>query len=393
MPRGAYLSVAEKAEIWTRREAGEPVWVIARHMGRSREAVQAQVIASGGMRPRTPRRSRCELTAQEREELSRGLAVGDSCRAMARRMRRAPSSVSREVGRNGGRERYRAAEADLAAVHRRRRPKPSKLALSAPLRAEVEARLQLLWSPRQISAWLKREYSDNPQMQISHETIYISLYLQGRGTLRKELTKHLRSRRTYRRAKNEMRSTTPRKIPNPILISQRPAEANDRAVPGHWEGDLLLGTPTTAIGTLVERSTRYVMLFALPRGAIRAEAVREALAASIVKLPVSLRRSLTWDQGSEMAQHERFTVDTGVAIYFCDPSSPWQRGTNENTNGLLRQYFPKGRSFAGLTQERLDEVSDQLNGRPRETLGWRTPAEALTRLLKESMSAGGATAH
>ena len=230
-------------------------------------------------------------------------------------------------------------------------------------------------------------------MQISPETIYISLYVQGRGTLRKELTKHLRTQRTYRRAKNELRPTTPRQIPNPILISQRPAEANDRAVPGHWEGDLLLGTPTTAIGTLVERSTRYVMLFALPRAAIRAEAVREALAATIVTLPLSLRRSLTWDQGSEMAQHERFTVETGVAIYFCDPSSPWQRGTNENTNGLLRQYFPKGRSFAGLTQQRLDEVADQLNGRPRETLGWRTPAEALTQLLQESSSAGGAPTH
>ena len=390
MPRGPYLTVAERAEIWTRRVAGEPIWVIARHMGRSRKTVHAQVVATGGVRPRTPQRSRRELTAGEREELSRGLAVGDSCRAMAKRMGRAPSSVSREVRRNGGREGYRAAEADLAAVRRRRRPKPSKLALSARLRDEVDARLKLLWSPRQISAWLKREYSDNPQMQISHETIYISLYVQGRGALRKQLTQHLRTHRTYRRAKNEMRPATPRQIPNPILISQRPAEAADRAVPGHWEGDLLLGTPTTAIGTLVERSTRYVMLFSLPRAAIRAEAVRQALAATIVKLPVSLRRSLTWDQGSEMAQHERFTVDTGVAIYFCDPSSPWQRGTNENTNGLLRQYFPKGHSFASLTQARLDEVSDQLNGRPRETLGWRTPAEALTQLLKESSSAGGA---
>ena len=390
MGRGPLLTAAEKSEIWTRRAAGEPVWLIARHMGRSRKTVHAQVVATGGVRPRPPRRSRRELTAGEREELSRGLARGESCRAIARKMSRAASSVSREVGRNGGRDGYRAAEADLAAVRRRRRPKASKLALLAPLQAEVEARLKLRWSPRQISAWLKREHSGNPQMQISHETIYISLYVQGRGTLRKELTKHLRTQRTYRRARNELRPSTPRKIPNPILISQRPAEATDRAVPGHWEGDLLLGTPTTAIGTLVERSSRYVMLFALPRGAIRAEAVREALAATIVKLPVSLRRSLTWDQGSEMAQHERFTVDTGIAIYFCDPSSPWQRGTNENTNGLLRQYFPKGRSFAGLSQGRLDEVSDQLNGRPRETLGWRTPAEALNQLLKESLSVGGA---
>jgi IS30 family transposase len=393
MSTGPGLTAAQKAEVWVRRAGGEPVWMIARHIGRKRGTVHSYVRRTGGVPPRTPQRSRLELTTREREELSRSLAVGDSCRAIARRLGRAPSSVSREVRRNGGRERYRAADADVAAVRRRRRPKLSKLALSAPLQAEVEAGLKLFWSPRQISAWLKREHSDNPQMQISHETIYISLYVQGRGTLRKELAQHLRTHRTYRRAKNEMRPTTPRKIPNPILISQRPAEANDRAVPGHWEGDLLLGTPTTAIGTLVERSTRYVMLFTMPRGAIRAEAVREALAATIVKLPASLRRSLTWDQGSEMAQHERFTVETGVAIYFCDPSSPWQRGTNENTNGLLRQYFPKGHSFAGLTQERLNEVSDQLNGRPRETLGWRTPAEALTQLLEESLSVGGAATH
>ncbi len=337
MGRGPLLTVAEKAEIWARRGRGEPG------------------------------------------------------RALAARMRRAPSSVSREVRRNGGRERYRSAEADEAAVLRRRRPKPSKLALSPRLRAEVEAGLKLLWSPKQISAWLKREYSDNPLMQISHETIYVSLYVQGRGTLRKELTKLLRTHRRYRRAKNEIRPRGPRKIPNPIMISQRPAEAADRAVPGHWEGDLLLGTPTTALGTLVERSTRYLMLFALARGAIRAEAVREGIAASIVKLPASLQRSLTWDQGSEMAQHERFTVDTGVAVYFCDPSSPWQRGTNENTNGLLRQYFPKGLSLARVTQAQLDLVAAQMNERPRETLGWRTPAEALSQLLQESPSAGGAT--
>jgi len=391
MGRGPVLTVAEKAEIWARRGRGEPVWKIARHMGRSRRAVRDQVTSTGGIPPHQPRRSRRELTLREREELSRGLAVGDSCRALAARMGRASSSVSREVRRNGGREHYRAAEADEAAVVRRRRPKPCKLTRSPGLQAEVAAGLKLLWSPKQISAWLKREYSDNPLMQISHETIYVSLYVQGRGTLRKELTKHLRTQRTYRRAKNELRPRGPRKIPNPILISQRPAEANDRAVPGHWEGDLLLGTPTTAVGTLVERSTRYLMLFALARGAIRAEAVREGIAASILKLPTSLQRSLTWDQGSEMAQHERFTVETGVAVYFCDPSSPWQRGTNENTNGLLRQYFPKGHSLAHVTQAELDLVADQMNGRPRETLGWRTPAEALSQLLKESMSAGGAT--
>ena len=393
MGRGPILSVAEKAEIWSRRARGEPVWMIARHMGRSRRAVRDHVTVTGGLPPYVPHRSRRELTLLEREELSRGLALGASCRALAKKLGRAASSVSREVHRNGGRERYRAAEADAATANRRRRPKPSKLTLSPQLRAEVEAGLKLLWSPKQISAWLKQEHSDNPQMQISSETIYISLYVQGRGGLRKELTQHLRRQRTYRRAKNEMRKVRPGKIPNPILISQRPAEAADRAVPGHWEGDLLFGTPTSAIGTLVERSTRYVMLFALARGGIRAENVREALAASIVKLPVSLRRSLTWDQGSEMAQHQRFTVDTGVAIYFCDPKSPWQRGSNENTNGLLRQYFPKGRSVAHISQAELDVVAHQLNGRPRQTLGWRTPAEALGKLLQESTPVGGASTH
>jgi len=385
MTTRSHMTEADKAEVWTRRARGEPVQMIARHMGRDRGTVWKVVTATGGIPPRTPQRSCRELTVGEREELSRGLAMGESCRAMARLLGRAPSTVSREVHRNGGRQSYRAAEADVAAVRRRRRPKPGKLALSSALRAEVEARLQLHWSPKQISAWLKREYSDSPQMQISPETIYVSLYVQGRGSLRAELSKHLRTRRTYRRAKNEIRRQGPKMLPDPIMISQRPAEANDRAVPGHWEGDLLLGTPTTAIGTLVERSTRYVMLFTLARGS-RAQAVREGIAASIVKLPLSLRRSLTWDQGAEMSQHQRFTVETGVAIYFCDPGRPWQRGTNENTNGLLRQYFPKGRTLAHVTQTELDRVADELNGRPRETLAWRTPAEALTELLKQSSS-------
>ncbi|TMG27525.1 MAG: IS30 family transposase [Chloroflexi bacterium] len=385
MSTRAHMTETDKAEVWRRRARGEPVPMIARHMGRDRGTVWKVVTATGGIPPRTPQRSWRELRVGEREELSRGLAMGESCRAIARRLGRAASTVSREVHRNGGRQSYRAAAADGAVVGRRRRPKPGKLALSSALRAEVEAGLQLDWSPKQISAWLKREYSDNPQMQISHETIYVSLYVQGRGSLRAELTKHLRTRRTYRRAKNEIRRQGPKMLPDPIMISERPAEANDRAVPGHWEGDLLLGTPTTAIGTLVERSTRYVMLFTLARGP-RAQAVREGIATSIVKLPLSLRRSLTWDQGAEMSQHQRFTVETGVAIYFCDPGHPWQRGTNENTNGLLRQYFPKGRTLAHVTQAELDRVADQLNGRPRETLGWRTPAEALTELLKQSAS-------
>jgi transposase, IS30 family len=389
MARGPLLTTAELEEIWRRRADGEPAWLIARHMGRSRRAVRDWVMLTGGIPPRKPRRPRSALTAVEREEISRGMALGGSCAAVAKRLGRARSSISREVGRNGGREHYRAADAESAAVGRRRRPKPSKLSSSPALRREVESRLKLFWSPTQISAWLKREYPDQAEMQVSPETIYVSLYVQGRGGLRKELTRYLRTRRPYRRAKNELRPSTPRKLPNPVLISQRPAEAADRAVPGHWEGDLLLGKPTDAVGTLVERTTRYLMLFALPGGRIRAEAVREALARTILKLPASLRRTLTWDQGSEMAEHARFTVDTGVAIYFCDPNSPWQRGTNENTNGLLRDYFPKGTSLAKVRQRQLDRVADQLNQRPRQTLGWRTPAEALAQLIDSS--AGGAT--
>ena len=277
----------------------------------------------------------------------------------------------------------------VASVRRRQRPKPTKLESLPALRAKVEALLKLNWSPQQISVQLKREYPDDPQMQISHEAIYLALYVQGRGTLRKELTRHLRRHHFVRQAKTKQRSKRGQ-IPDRIMISDRPQEAADRAVPGHWEGDLLLGKPTDAIGTLVERSSRYVMLMALPGAAIEPEAFRECLVSTIQRLPESLRRSLTWDQGREMWQHTRFTIDTGVQVYFCNPHSPWQRGTNENTNGLLRQYFPKGRSLVGVTQAELDEVADQLNGRPRMTLGWKNPAERFTELLAESQSAGGA---
>lgn len=390
MPRGPYLTEVERRAIWERRRQGESFSRIARHIGRSSTGVQHYINSTGGIRPRERRRSKRELSLLEREEILQGLAVGQSCRAIARALGRAASSVSREVKRNGGRQHYRATRAELAALVRRQRPKLSKLALHPRLRCEVEAGLRLDWSPQQIAARLKLEYPGRPEMQISHETIYLSLYVQGRGTLRKELTAHLRSQRMRRRpqtAKNNRR----RELPDEIKISARPAEAADRAVPGHWEGDLLLGRPTDAVGTLVERSTRYLMLFALAEGRISAEAVREGIARSIQKLPRSLRRSLTWDRGAEMAEHLRFTIDTGVQIYFCDPYSPWQRGTNENTNGLLRQYFPKGRSLKAVTQEQLDAVAEQLNGRPRQTLGWRNPAEKLAELLEQTASAGGAT--
>jgi len=259
------------------------------------------------------------------------------------------------------------------------------------LRDEVEARLKLEWSPQQISAWLKLEYPEQPEMQISHEAIYLSLYVQGRGVLRKELTNHLRKRRAVRQAKTQQ-ATGRGHVPDRILISERPAEVADRAVPGHWEGDILLGKPTDGIGTLVERSTRYVLLFKLPGGRVNAESVREGMTDAILKLPASLRRSLTLDQGREMSQHARFSVDTGVAVYFCDPYHPWQRGTNENTNGLLRQYFPRGRSLARVTQAELDLVAERLNGRPRQTLGWKNPAQRLNELLEQSSSTvGGAS--
>jgi len=252
--------------------------------------------------------------------------------------------------------------------------------------AEVVARLELDWSPQQISRALKEEYPGHPEMQVSHETIYLSLYVQGRGLLRKELTSHLRRRHQIRQPKKSA-PTKRGKIKDMINISQRPAEAADRAVPGHWEGDLLLGTRTTAIGTLVERSTRFVMLFKLPSG-INAESARVGLTQKILTLPDNLRRSLAWDQGREMKQHVRFTVDTGLQVYFCDPASPWQRGSNENTNGLLRQYFPEGKTVAHYTQEHLDRVAAQLNGRPRETLGWKSPAKTLAQFLEASSSAG-----
>ncbi len=287
------------------------------------------------------------LSLQEREEISRGLAAADSLRSIAVRIGRSASTVSREVTRNRGRQDYRADNAEQAALNRGRRPKPAKLTIHSRLWAEVVARLEANWSPQQISRSLKEEYPGEPSMQASN-----------RG-----------------------------KIKDMINISERPAEAADRAVPGNWEGDLLLGTPTTAIGTLVERSTRFVMLFKLPSG-INAESARIGLTQKILTLPQNLRRSLAWDQGREMKEHVRFTIDTGVQVYFCDPASPWQRGSNENTNGLLRQYFPRGKSVAHYTQEELDRVAAQLNDRPRETLNWKSPAWKLTQVLQESSAAG-----
>ena len=385
-PRQRPLTEAEIAELWRRRAAGESGTRIARHMGRYASSLRDYIHDAGGIRPRPRKRSRLALTMSEREEISRGLAAADSLRSIALRIGRSPSTVSREVTRNRGPRNYRAGPADLAALSRGRRPKPAKLTLCERLRLEVTARLELNWSPQEISRFLKEEYPGQPSMQVSHETIYLSLYVQGRGLLRKELAKHLRRRHLIRQPK-KLLSVGRGKIKDMIMISERPAEAADRAMPGNWEGDLLLGTPTTAIGTLVERSTRFVMLFKLPTG-INAESARVGLTQKILTLPENLRRTLTWDQGREMKEHARFTIDTGVRVYFCDPASPWQRGTNENTNGLLRQYFPKGKTVAGYTQEELDHVAAELNGRPRETLGWKSPARMLAQFLTESIAAG-----
>jgi transposase, IS30 family len=385
-PRQGPYTEAQIAELWRRRGAGETGTRIARHMGLDTTRLRNYIHEAGGIQPRGRKRSRRALSLPEREEISRGLAAGNSLRAIAARIGRAPSTVSREVKRNLGRQSYRAGSAEQAALRRSRRPKAEKLSICEPLRVEVTARLATNWSPQQISRFLKEEYPEQPEMQVSPETIYLSLYVQGRGGLRKELVKHLRRRHQIRQP--QKRETTNRgKIKDMINISQRPAEVADRAVPGHWEGDLLYGTRTTAIGTLVERSTRFVMLFKLPAG-INAESARLGLTQKILTLPENLRRSLTWDQGREMKQHIRFTVDTGVQVYFCDPASPWQRGSNENTNGLLRQYFPEGKTVAHCSQEHLDMVAAQLNDRPRETLGWKSPAIRLAQFLKASSAAG-----
>jgi transposase, IS30 family len=319
--------------------------------------------------------SSARLSLDDRVEIRLCLERGMSLRAIGRRIGRNASTVCREVNANGGRNAYRPMHAHRGAARRARRPKTTKLAANPRLRLRVIADLKQLWSPQQISSRLKDDFGDNRSMQISHETIYKTIYVQGRGELRRELARCLRSGRAKRipRGRLEMRG----RIPDMVMISDRPAEVADRAVPGHWEGDLLLGKDgKSAIGTLVERSTRFVMLFPLGEGRT-AEHVREAMTKTIQTLPTALRRTLTWDQGREMAQHIHFKVDTGVDVFFCDPHSPWQRGSNENTNGLLRQYFPKGTSLSKVTDEQLQAAANGLNGRPRETLGWRTPAEKL----------------
>jgi len=371
----------ERVVVWDRWQAGDAYRLIGRRLGRSAASIRAFVESSGGVRPPVRRRSLRHLSLDEREEISRGVAAGESLRCIAVRLGRAPSTISRELVRNGGRSKYRAHHADKAGWRRTRRSKPSKLAENPVLRGLVEEKLAEWWSPQQVVLWLKRTYPDDLEMWVSHETIYLSLFIQGKGALRRELTECLRTGRAYRRPKTKRAPSGKGQIVDPVMISERPAEVEDRAVPGHWEGDLLMGRRQTAIGTLVERHTRYVMLFPLPDGNT-AEAVRNQLAATVQRLPDHLWQSVTWDQGKEMAQHAQFKVDTGVQVYFCDPKSPWQRGTNENTNGLLRQYFPKGTNMAALTQADLDKAAHSLNGRPRQTLDGMTPSEKLAEVLQ-----------
>ena len=367
---------AEKELIWDRHEAGVPVKRIARDMGRLNCSLRKLISTSGGIRPRPRIRCELHLSFDEREEISRGLAAGLSFRAIALKMDRAASTISREVNVNGGRGGYRALKADDASYRRARRPKVAKLAQNRRLRAKVEAKLKAKWSPEEISGWLARTYPNDPEMYVSHETIYQSIFVQGRGALRHELHVSLRSGRAMRRNKKWVKSGHGMgKIRDMVMITERPAEAEDRAVPGHWEGDLIMGKGFTSVGTLVERKTRYLMLIRLPKGH-GAEAFRDALTKRIVTLPAQLRRSLTYDQGPEMSEHVRFSVETGVDVYFCDPKSPWQRGTNENTNGLLRQYLPKRTDLSIYNQRQLDAIAKSLNTRPRKTLGFMTPCEA-----------------
>jgi IS30 family transposase len=376
-----WISNEAKARIALLWGEGASRSLMREEAGVSRHAVFRQIRRLERRPAPEPKRSPLRFSLVEREEVSRGLAGGESLRSIAGRLGRAPSSVSREVARNGGRRRYRACRADRDALGRAHRPKPAKLATCPRLRQVVEAKLELRWSPQEISGWLVRTFPDDAEMRVSHETIYLSLFVQSRGALRKELTRYLRRGHATRRPRGHTVMHGQGQIRQMLNIRERPADVEDRAVPGHWEGDLLCGSAGTAIATLVERKTRFVMLVALPKNH-RADVVADALTATVKTLPVAFRRSLTWDQGKEMAEHARFSVDSGVTVYFCDPRSPWQRGSNENTNGLLRQYFPKRTSLAPFNQADLDRVADELNGRPRQTLQWMTPSEALDDALR-----------
>lgn len=369
-----YYSDSQKALMWERWRAGWTLHEIGKLFNRGHSSIHRIIAETGGIRPPDRRRSRCALSLAEREEISLGLSVGLSMRSIAERLGRAPSTISREIGRNGGLHGYRATLADQAAWERALRPKRCKLAKNRALAGVVADMLRMLWSPEQIAGWLQHTYPNDQSLHVSHETIYRSLFIQARGALKKELLEHLRRTRGMRRSRSYTQKTAIHgQIIDAVPISERPASVEDRAVPGHWEGDLVFGSGNSQIATLVERQTRYVMLVKLDGK--DSQTVVNALIKHARKLPQELYKSLTWDRGTEMHGHKRFTMATDIQVYFCDPQSPWQRGSNENTNGLLRQYLPKGIDISGYSQHRLNAIARQLNERPRKTLGFQTPAE------------------
>jgi IS30 family transposase len=374
--RRGRLSAAQRTDLWRRWKAGQSLHEIGRAFDKSHVVIHFLLARHGGIAPAARRRSLRTLTLAEREDISRGIAGGSSLRAIARGLQRAASTVSREVARHGGRPPYRANDADQQAWESAWRPKTCLLARHGPLRELVASKLLLDWSPEQISGWLKNQYPQDGSLRVSHETIYRSLFIQARGVLKQELVRHLRSQRRIRRSRHAgVRGQSRGQIVDAISIRERPAEIEDRAVPGHWEGDLLSGAHNSHVATLVERRSRFVMLVKVPSK--DTATVVAALSQHVRQLPATLRRSLTWDRGLEMAQHQSFTVATDVKVYFCDPQSPWQRGTNENTNGLLRQYLPKKTDLSGFSQSDLDQIALRLNQRPRKTLGFETPESRL----------------
>ncbi|MEX3901291.1 IS30 family transposase [Paraburkholderia sp. BR10954] len=378
--RRIYYSESQKALMWARWRAGESLQHIAQLFDRNHSSVQGILAQTGGIQPAPRRRSRLALTLAEREEISRGLVAGDSIQSIARRLSRSPSTVCREIKRNSGQDGYRASHADQLAWDRSLRPKVCKLVEHRKLAHIVAGKLQLQWSPQQIAGWLKRAWRGKEDYHVSHETIYRSLFIQARGALKKELLEHLRRTRAMRRSRHHTQKTDDHgRIRDAVSISDRPATVEDRAVPGHWEGDLLCGSGGSQIATLVERQTRYVMLVKI--ASKDSETVVNALIRHAGKLPQELYKSLTWDRGTEMANHKQFTIATDIAVYFCDPKHPWQRGSNENTNGLLRQYFPKGIDLSVYSQARLNAVARRLNERPRKTLDYETPAERFHRTI------------
>jgi len=369
-----YYTAEQKAEMWDRWQRGESMSSIGRAFDRESSSIFGQLSPTGGIRPPPRKRSRLSLTLCEREEISRGIASQYSLRTIAIQLGRSPSTISREINQNGGLKSYRANQAEQAAWDRAHRPKPCKLANNPTLRYNVARKLKSNWSPEQIAGWLKITYPENEGNQVSHETIYRSLFIQARGVLKKELQQYLRTQRAIRRSKHaSLKNDGLGKITNAVSIRERPAFVEERAVPGHWEGDLIAGSNNSYIATLVERHSRYVMLAKVKSK--KTEAVISALIKQSKKLPTELYKSLTWDRGSELADHQRFTLTTNIDVYFCDPSSPWQRGSNENTNRLLRQYFPKGTDLSVHSQSKLSAVARQLNERPRKTLDFETPAQ------------------